>query len=92
MVGHLLVEGGEQVPLAGEVPVEQRAGDSGAFGDVLHQHLVVRVRGEEPCGDGEELGAAFCGAESLTGRHGTPFYLTHVYYPTVVWCTRVYQW
>ncbi|GED84158.1 hypothetical protein TNCT6_12430 [Streptomyces sp. 6-11-2] len=47
--------------LAGEVAVEQGSGDAGLFGDLVHQHVVVRALGEEPRSDGEELGVAVGG-------------------------------
>ncbi|GLW18610.1 hypothetical protein Stsp01_53530 [Streptomyces sp. NBRC 13847] len=65
----MLVDGGEEGVLAGEVAVEQGPGDTGLFGDVLHQHVVIRACGEEPRRDSQELGAAIDGAESLAGRH-----------------------
>jgi hypothetical protein len=65
----LLVDGCEEGVLAREVTVEQGPGDTGLFGDFLHQHIGVGVGGEEPCADGEELGAAVGGAESSARRH-----------------------
>jgi hypothetical protein len=51
------------------VTVEQRAGDTGLPGDLLHQHIVIRMDGEQPRAHGEELGSAVGGTEALAGRH-----------------------